>query len=167
MRTASFVAIVDALNKADVPYLVVGGMAVIIHGYGRTTRDVDLVIQLTERVVLAAFDALAKIGYLPRVPITAVDFANPEKRAEWVRDKGMMVLNFFSDAHTETMLDVFISEPFDFVDEHRSAHLEEVAPGVTASFLRLTSLLTMKRAAGRLQDLADVDELTLGRPELR
>ncbi len=167
MRTASFVAIIEALNHAGVPYLVVGGMAVIIHGYGRSTRDVDLVIRLDERSVTDAFNALASIGYLPRVPITAAEFAREDKRLEWMRDKGMVVLNFFSDSHKETMLDVFITEPFDFEAEHHNAHVEEIAPGVRASFLRLTSLLQMKRAAGRPQDLADVDELTLGRPELR
>jgi len=46
MKLASFEAIVHALNGAEVRFIVVGGIAVIAHGYGRTTRDVDLVIQL-------------------------------------------------------------------------------------------------------------------------
>lgn len=37
----------EALNRARVRYLVVGGVAVALHGYLRTTADLDLVVQLS------------------------------------------------------------------------------------------------------------------------
>ena len=39
MKLASIEAIVRALNGADVPFLVVDGLAVVAHGYGRQTID--------------------------------------------------------------------------------------------------------------------------------
>lgn len=51
MRVASIEAIVRALNAADVPFAVVGGLAVVAHGYGRQTQDLDLVIQLNPDAV--------------------------------------------------------------------------------------------------------------------
>ncbi len=40
--------LLDALNKAEVNYLIVGGASVIIHGYGRTTMDLDVWVERSE-----------------------------------------------------------------------------------------------------------------------
>lgn len=161
MKLASFEAIVRALNEANVPFIVVGGLAVNAHGYGRQTWDVDLVIRLEPQAIRAAFGALARLGYRPRVPVTAEGFADPEQRARWMEERGMTVLNFHSDGHRETPVDIFVAEPFDFEAEYRRALVEEVAPGVPVRILCLAALLELKREAGRPQDLADIAELRL------
>lgn len=68
MKAASFEAIAQALNEAGVRYIVVGGLAVIAHGYGRSTYDVDLVVQLTPENIARAFDALENIDHHPQIP---------------------------------------------------------------------------------------------------
>jgi hypothetical protein len=113
MKVASFEAIVRALNDAEVPFIVVGGIAVNTHGYGRVTFDVDLVINLEPEKIRWAFSALAAIGYAPSVPIAAEQFADPERRQDWIINKQMTVLRFWSDAHRETPLGVFVKEPFE------------------------------------------------------
>jgi len=161
MTLASVTAIARALNLAEVPFIVVGGLAVVAHGYGRATQDVDLVIPLKPDVVRNAFLALEALGYRPRVPVTAEGFADPEQRKRWIDEKGMTVLSFHSERHRDTPVDVFVREPFDFDSEHRLATVEEVAPGVTMHIVRLESLLQLKQDAGRPQDLADIAELRL------
>ncbi len=161
MKLASFDAIVYTLNNAEVRFIVVGGLAVVTHGYGRITRDVDLVIRLEQDSIIRCFQSLARIGYLPRVPITPEQFADPAKRTRWIIEKQMRVLNFFSDLHRETPLDLFITEPFDFEVEYQRALVQESSPGLPVRILRLSTLLQMKRQAGRPQDLADIDELNL------
>jgi hypothetical protein len=42
MKLTTFQRIVDALHRHEVRFLLVGGMAVVAHGYGRMTYDVDL-----------------------------------------------------------------------------------------------------------------------------
>jgi predicted nucleotidyltransferase len=161
MKKASFDAIARALNEAKVPFLVVGGIAVISHGYGRVTQDVDLVIRLEAAVIKRAFRALAGIGYLPAVPISAEQFADPAVRESWRAEKGMKVLKFWGDHHRDTPLDIFVSEPFDFPKEFAASDVRETLPGVTIRVVSLATLLAMKRAAGRPKDLADIDELNL------
>jgi hypothetical protein len=39
---ADFTEFIEALNKAEVSYMLVGGYAVIFHGYNRTTGDLDI-----------------------------------------------------------------------------------------------------------------------------
>lgn len=161
MKKESFDAICRALKEADVPFLIVGGIAVIHHGYGRMTQDVDLVIRLESEIIQKTFEALASINYHPAVPITAEDFANPQKRREWQQNKGMKVLKFWSDTHRETQLDVFIEEPFDFFDTYKNADIRESLPGLEVRIIPLNTLLEMKKQSGRPQDLADIDELNL------
>ena len=160
MRLDSVERIARGLNDSEVRFIVVGGLAVVAHGYGRQTQDLDLVIQLEPGSIHRAFKALAKLGYRPRVPVTADEFADPRRRAQLIADKGMMVLGFHSDRHRETPVDLFAAEPFDFAAEYAAALVEEVAPGVPVRIVRLEVLLRLKRGAGRPQDLADIAELT-------
>lgn len=161
MKLASIEQIVRTLNDAGVPFLVVGGLAVAAHGYGRQTQDLDLVIRLDPEVIRKAFQSLAGLGYRPRVPVSADGFADPAQRTRWINEKGMTVLNFHSDQHRDTPVDVFVREPFDFGIEYDSAIVEEVAPGVPVRIVRLETLLRLKQEAGRPQDLADIAELRL------
>lgn len=159
MKLASLEAIVAALNSGNVRYLVAGGLAVNAHGYIRATQDVDLVIALDTDNILRAFDALATLGYKPLVPITAGQFANADLRDQWIRNKGMKVLNFFSDRHRETNVDLFVTEPFDFEREHANALQGALAPGVSVRFVSLPTLISMKEAADRPRDRDDVQHL--------
>jgi hypothetical protein len=58
--------ILAALNEARVRYVVVGGVAVVLHGHLRFTADLDLVLALDRDNVLAALAALQGLGFRPR-----------------------------------------------------------------------------------------------------
>jgi hypothetical protein len=159
MKLASIIRIAEALGAARVPFLVVGGVAVVAHGYGRSTQDLDLVVRLEPDAIRRTFAALASLGYRPIVPVTAEAFADERSRRALIDEKGMTVLHFHSDAHPETPIDLFATEPFDVAQERQAALVEEIAPGVALPILRLETLLRMKIEAGRPQDLADIAEL--------
>jgi hypothetical protein len=159
VKLASFEAIVRALNAAGARHIVVGGLAVNAHGYLRYTNDVDLVIQLTRDVILAAFRALETIDYHPAVPISAEQFADPLLREQWRREKGMQVLKFWSDIHRETPLDIFIYEPFDFAAEEVAALRSDEPDTPKAAFASIPSLIAMKQVAARPLDLVDIEKL--------
>lgn len=147
------------LDDAEVRFILVGGIAVVAHGYGRLTRDLDLVIELEAGVLQRAFGALRGLGYRPRVPVTADGLADPDQRRRWIEEKGMTVLNFHSDLHRDTPIDVFVTEPFDFDEEYEGALVLHLTPGRSVHVVRLATLLSMKDEAGRPQDVADAAEL--------
>ncbi|MBA2623091.1 MAG: hypothetical protein H0U88_05645 [Chthoniobacterales bacterium] len=163
MKLNSVTAILRALNAAEVRVLVVGGLAVNAHGYLRLTKDADLAIDLVAENILRAFQALSTLGYSPRVPITATQFADPALRATWIREKEMKVLQFFSDQHRETPVDVFVIEPFDFAQEYARAVTALVDPTGTdptlARYVAIAALIRMKEDVGRPRDLDDVEHL--------
>jgi hypothetical protein len=160
MRVAEFENIVRVLNAADVRYLVVGGIAVVAHGYGRVTFDLDVVLQLRPDNVIRAFGALNTLGYLPRVPVTAEQFAVEENRERWIREKGMTVLNLHSDRQRTTPVDVFVAEPFDF-DATYARAIEQPCGGGVFRVVDLETLIRMKEAAGRPKDVDDVTHLRM------
>ncbi len=157
MELHSFEAILGALNEGQVRYLLVGGMAVVAHGHGRMTHDVDLVIKLDRDNILKSFASLGRLGYAPRVPVTAEAFADPENRRRWITEKNMTVLNFYSERYKTTPVDVFAAEPFPY-DETESRSLVADLGGIT---FRYVDLIRMKEAVGRPIDLDDVRQLRL------
>lgn len=161
MKLNSFVSVAQALERAGVRYLVAGGLAVNAHGYLRYTKDVDLVVQLVPENIISAFAALASIGYKPLVPITASQFADAKTRNGWVRDKNMTVLQFWSDEHRETPIDVFVTEPFPFDEEYSRSLLKPLQGSIDVRFVSITTLISMKTAVARQQDLIDVEHLQM------
>jgi len=160
MRYNSIEAVFSSLNREGVRFLVVGGLAVNAHGYGRTTFDIDLVIDFDPDNVTALFHALAQLGFRPLVPVNEVDFGDPLVRRRLNREKGMVVLPFHSDEHRETPLDVFAQMPFDFDEERGKAMIEELGPGIRVPIVALETLLKMKKRVGRPKDLDDVENLS-------
>lgn len=160
MEVRSVEAIISALNDANVRYLIVGGLAVIAHGYERLTRDVDLVIGLEPENIVRGLLALQVVGYQMAIPVSPESFADRDLRETWREEKGMVVLKLWSDAHRRTPIDVFIYEPFDFTQEYAAAFWEKVLGSLKAPIVRYETLLEMKRVAGRPQDLADIADLT-------
>jgi hypothetical protein len=159
MKLTSFEKIVRALNAAKVRFLVAGGLAVNAHGYARFTNDVDLVIRLTEADILAAFKAFEKIGYKPIAPVTAEEFAKVENRARWAKIKKMTVLQFWSDRHRETPVDIFVTEPFDFDAEYKIALRENLSPKSPVRFVSIGTLIKLKTKANRAEDKIDIKNL--------
>jgi hypothetical protein len=159
MKLASFEALATALETAGVRYLVAGGLAVGAHGYLRFTKDVDIVVQLIPDNIQRTFEALASLGYRPIVPVTMEQFANTEIRQSWIRDKGMQVLQFWSDAHRETSVDVFVTEPFSFDEEYAQALITPLHEKLSIRFVSLSTLIRMKQEADRPQDRADIEQL--------
>jgi hypothetical protein len=161
MKVSSLEAILRALAEAEARYLIVGGLAVAAHGYGRLTFDVDLVVQLQPDNVMRTLKALESLGYLPTVPVAAADFADPVKRESWVREKNAVVFQLHSEQHRETRIDLFVAEPFDFEHEYRHAKTGELLPELWARFVRIETLIRMKEIAGREKDREDVRQLRL------
>jgi len=159
MEVRSIEVVIRALNDAGVRYLIVGGLAVMAHGYTRATKDMDLVLDLSEQNLRRAMTVLAGLGYRPTVPVAMELFADPQIRKQWVAEKGMLVFNLFSDAHETVEIDLFVEEPFDFAKAYASAVRDDVVPGVAGIFVGLDDLLFLKRQAGRPRDLIDIEKL--------
>jgi hypothetical protein len=167
MKLSSLEEVFRTLGISDVRYLVVGGVAVVAHGYLRFTQDLDLVISLEPENIRRAMAALETLGYRPKVPVKASDFADPAKRESWIRDKHMLVFQLVSDQHPTVAIDVFAQEPFPFDAEWEQAGIHPLAPDTNARVVTLPTLLALKRAADRPNDRIDIQMLTRQHDQFR
>ncbi|MDO8526459.1 MAG: hypothetical protein Q7T03_02090 [Deltaproteobacteria bacterium] len=147
-----------ALGKAKIRYLVAGGVAVNLHQVQRATADLDLIIHLEPDNVLKFAKVMTKLGYKPKVPVDAKDFADPKKRKEWIETKNMVVFSFINPSNHFELIDIFVQEPKPFKNMDKKKMKIE-AFGVTIPVIGLDDLIELKKEAGREKDLFDIAQL--------
>lgn len=150
--------IFKALNKAKVKYVVVGGVAVILHGYRRHTDDLDLMVMLEEKNLDKFYDVLIKIGYLPKRPVTKEQFMDEKLREKWKKEKGMIVFSFYEKSSPFQLIDMFVDEPIAFKTVYEQRVKAKIA-GLTVPIISISHLKKLKRMAGRTRDLDDIANL--------
>jgi hypothetical protein len=159
MRVAHFEQVFGSLQRAQVRFLVVGGVAVVAHGVIRYTNDLDLVFAFDEDNLRKGVQALEELGFKASIPITAAAFADPENRRRWAHEKNMLVFQMALFAEDDLPIDIFIEPPFDFEQEYVNASHCELAPDLFVPVVSVDRLIAMKRQAGRPRDLEDVANL--------
>ncbi len=133
-------------------------MAAVLHGHLRTTADLDLYVDLTPENVRRAVAALERLGFRPRVPVPGTWLADPEKRAEWIREKGLTEFSFWSESIPGLAVDLFVQEPMDFEPAYERALRVELDSTWTM-VVGIEDLIRMKERTGRPLDLADAEAL--------
>lgn len=153
-----FTSVLVALSRAQVRFVVAGGLAVLLHGLDRLTADIDVAIDLGAEPARKAIQTLLALGYRPMAPVDALELADPLKRSQWQHERGMTVFSFWDPTHTRPTIDVFLTPVIDFEDLWAQATQIDLGP----TRIRIASrehLIEMKAAAGRPQDLADIQRL--------
>ena len=135
MERRSLDALARALESANARYLIVGGMAVVAHGYVRLTVDLDIVLDPEPAALARALEALSNLGYRPRAPVPIEAFADAEHRKRWASETGLAVFSLFSPEHNRTELDLFLECPFDFEQAFANAFLGRMESGTPLTFV--------------------------------
>jgi len=153
-----YLDVLTALTEAGVRYVVVGGVAVALHGHLRATVDLDLVIDLVPENAGRAIDTLCALGLQPRLPVAARDFVDEQIRREWVERRNLMVFSMWDPKNPTVEVDIFAAPPI--APALMLADAELVALGdLQVPVASTAHLIQMKRLAGRPQDLVDIDKL--------
>jgi predicted nucleotidyltransferase len=150
--------IFQALNKRKVKYVVVGGVAVVLHGIVRLTVDLDLMIDLDKKNTERFLEAAGSLGYVPKAPVAPAEFADPAKRELWKKEKNMIVFSLCNPKKPFEELDVFIYNPIDFSAAYKNRKVYKVA-GLSIPVVSLEDLKKLKKLSGRKQDEADITAL--------
>lgn len=143
-----------ALEAEHVRYLLVGGLAVVVHGHARFTADVDLVVALDPENARRVVDVLTREGFRPRAPVPLGAFADESERSRWVSEKGLIALSLWNPELPLAEVDLFVQSPFAF-DEHYARSTVVSLGGEFVRVIARDDLIAMKRAAGRPKDLED------------
>jgi len=153
-----FIGLFAILAGARIRFVVVGGLALVLHGLDRLTADVDLVIDLAADRVRDAVSALTSAGYRPLAPVDPLALADPAQRHEWQATRNMQVFSFWDSTNTRPTIDVMLSNMIPFEELWSQAVVISLG-GREIRVACVEHLIVMKEAAGRPQDLADVERL--------
>lgn len=136
---------IKALNDAEVQYLLVGGYAVIIHGYRRTTGDMDIWVKADEENYGKLMTSFALFG-LPI--ISKMDFLNNADK------------DVFSFGRPPVSIDIMTKVKGCDFDEAYLLSQVYVEDNLPIRFIHLRTLLQAKKASGRYKDLDDIEKLS-------
>ena len=144
--------VVSQLEKYKVPYALVGGYAVALHGAVRGTVDVDFIISWSLKNLQAVELSLCEIGLRPRLPINAEDIFN--FREKYLKEKNLIGWNFFNPNNPLEIVDIII------VYNLQKNMIKEIdVKGKKINILAKKYLIEMKKSSGREQDLIDIKAL--------
>jgi hypothetical protein len=153
-----FIGLFAVLTAARVRYVLVGGLALVLHGLDRLTADVDLVIDLSAESALSAVQALTAAGFRPLPPVDPIALADPEQRRQWQALRHMQVFSFWDSTNTRPTVDIMLALVVPFDEIWAAASVMHIG-GQEVCVASIEHLIRMKLAAGRPQDLADIERL--------
>ena len=144
--------LVDALVELQVPYAVIGGVAVSLRSVPRYTEDVDAVIWYGEDGWSEFLSQIEQRGFKARA-------ANPIAFAQQNR---LLLLTDDDSVHVDLS---FGALPFE-EETIRSAGLIEISEGFSAAIATAEALTVMKAIAWRPKDQLDIREIVAVNPDL-
>lgn len=133
-----------ALNAEEAKYLLIGAYAFAFHGRPRATKDADIFIGASGENAQRVWRALVAFG-APLSQVTESDLATPD--------------TFFIMGKPPNQIDIITSIDGVTFDQAWTTRVAATYAGVPVWYLAKDELIANKRAAGRPQDLADVDYL--------
>lgn len=142
-----FIDFINALNSQSVDYILVGGYAVIYHGYNRTTGDLDIWIKPTESNYLKMTKAFHEFG-LRLFNVTKEVFLNNTEN------------DVFTFGRPPVCIDVLTAvKGLNFDEAHENSRLVSFS-GVDVRMIDLRDLINAKKAANRPKDVDDIDHIS-------
>lgn len=146
------------LNKKKIDYVVVGGVAVVLHGVVRLTADLDLMLHLDEKNLSKFVEVMNELGYRPKVPVKAESLIDPENRRLWFEEKNMRVFSFYHPKKGIMLIDIFINEPVPY-NKIKEASVKMKMGNLLIPTVSVEDLIKLKGISGRPQDIADIAAL--------
>lgn len=144
MLNQDFKEFIQSLNDNSVRYLVVGGYAVALHGYPRYTKDMDVWVEMTAENASNIVKALDQFGF-GSLDLKESDFVVPDQIIQL--------------GYPPRRIDIMTTIPGVVFSECYPSHTIVNVGGVPVNFIDLENLKKNKRATGRHQDLADLENL--------
>ena len=139
-----FKELLELLNRHNVRYLLIGGYAVGLYGYPRSTNDIDIVIASDVENANRLVAALTEFGF-------GETSVSPEL---FTRKNSRVILGI--EPMAVDLLNYLVGTNFEQAFEKR--RLVE-AEGIQISLISYDDLIANKRSVGRLHDLGDVEKL--------
>ncbi|MCK5707642.1 MAG: hypothetical protein KAI43_08315 [Candidatus Aureabacteria bacterium] len=149
--------IFSAFHREKVKYVVIGGIAVNLLGLLRSTADLDVLMEMSNKNLEKVIKILKKHDYFIKVPIDPISIVDKKVRDNLIKEKHMKALNFYKKKTLEEV-DILIDSPVSYSQAKKTS--KRIKAGkITIPVISLDNLIKMKKKAGRSIDKFDIEEL--------
>ncbi len=136
--------LISLFNEEGVEYVVLGGHAVIAHGYLRTTADIDIFVRPGHENADRLLRALARYGYT---------------NGEFEHSDFTKVPSYLSFCRYDEWIDIMTFTLGVTFEECYRNRIVLMIENVPTNVISLPDLIRNKKATGRPQDLRDLENL--------
>lgn len=147
-----------ALSEGQVRYVLVGGLAVQLHGYMRSTFNIDLVLAMDDGNLTRFIEVAKQHGLKPSSPVPIDSLRNAEQIEQWYREKGMLAFALREPQTGGGVVDVLVRPEVPFEQLMENAVVGQLL-GKQVWIASIDDLLMMKRIANRPKDRLDIEAL--------
>lgn len=154
----SMYKLLATLSDANIDYVLVGGLAVTLHGYQRLTMDVDVVLSLNDENLAKFVDCAKRAGLKPVLPIPIDSLRDAALIDLWHREKGVLAFGLRGPDMMATVIDVLVRPLVPFDELKRNAVTKRIGP-LSIPVASIDDLIRMKTGTGRNKDMLDIEEL--------
>ncbi len=153
-----FESVFKELNKEHIKYVVVGGVAVNLHGYLRFTGDLDLLLLLEDENLKKMGKLMKKLGYSERLPVSVLSLSDKKQVKQWLEEKNMKAYSFTPPKNNPLQIDIIMEESLKY-DKIFANKVNKRIDDTVIPVISIEDLIKMKRRANRQQDLVDLEAL--------
>jgi predicted nucleotidyltransferase len=150
--------LLQSLSDAGVKYVLVGGLAVQLHGFMRATFDIDLVLAMDDENLARFIDVARQLGLVPAIPVPIEALRDSRLVDQWHREKGMLAFSLREPQAGGNVVDVLVRPEVPFDRLLANAVMSSLS-GREVPVAAIPDLLAMKRKSNRARDQLDVAAL--------
>lgn len=147
----------SALNRR-VDYVLIGGLAIALHGVERATMDIDVTVAMTPDNLASLVEMARELGMTPIGPVALDTLADPEQLATWHRERNLEAFALRAPGLAGVTLDVLLYPPVDYASMRNRA-VTFIAGDTPIVVACIDDMIALKQAVGRPIDLADIEHL--------
>jgi len=153
-----YVDLFSALARRKVEYLLIGGLAVSLHGVERATMDVDITVAMNKNNLTALIEAAKELKLIPVLPVPLESLNDLELLKRWHEERNLEAFALRAPELAGVTVDILLFPPVEFTCMANRAVEFNVAdtPIRTVS---IDDLIALKQTVGRPIDLSDIEHL--------
>lgn len=148
----------SALERHHVDYLLIGGLAVSLHGVERATMDVDITVAMNPDNLAHLIETAKELKLAPVLPVPLESLNDLKLLKQWHAERNLEAFALRSPDLAGVTLDVLLFPPIEFSGMAQRSMVLEVS-GTPVRIVAIDDLIALKRAVGRPIDLADIEHL--------
>jgi hypothetical protein len=142
--------------RENVRFVVVGGVAVNLHGVPRFTADLDVSVALDIENLQAIGRAVAPLGLRPRLPEPIEKLADAAVLEDWTRNRNLMAFTLQHPNNPLQQVDLVLVPAYEEIGRDSETL---TAGGLSFRVASVATLIRMKSGTGRAQDASDIEAL--------